>query len=397
MQPGFLFTVVVSCLFGVMALFLFVIGLRGIVSTIPLACVLAAGPATADLHKNCAGSKGRHSEKTAVAVTCFPEAGIRNRSRPLPGGNMAVQPGFRLARFGSLVALAASLSIPVISFAADEAQPSARAQEIYAEANRLERQRDELAARERQAADALNGAEQALALARKLNDRESIPLAEQAVAIARSTLSDARARRDTVQRQLDDRLRLLGRSDAPDARAVGRVGNIMGPVFIHTKVGLLPVGRDFVLREGDRIETGDTGRAVFAFDDGNYKVVLNEKSAFTLAERKERASTLDFAVGMIRLVAKCARSTLPCQHRVRTSTAVAAVRGTDYEVVQSAGSTTLRVFEGIVETTPLKVTKPIQVHAGQMVIIDAGGRVTGPRAMTPAESRPFVAEVGTAQ
>ncbi len=279
--------------------------------------------------------------------------------------------------------------------AADDAQPSARALEIYAEASRLERQRDQLAARERQAADALRGAEQALALARKLNDRESIPIAEQAVTISRSTLSDARARRETVQRQLDDRLRLLGRSDAPDARIVGRVGGIKGPVFMRTKVGLLPVGRDFVLREGDRIETGDMGGAVFTFDDGDYKVILNEKSAFTLAERKEHASTLELAAGLIRHILSCARRPggVRCDHRVRTADVTAAVRGTDFETGNADGRTTIRVFEGLVETMPVNSTKPISVNAGEMVIIDAEGRITGPRAMTADESKPLVADI----
>ncbi|MFA6029517.1 MAG: FecR domain-containing protein [Elusimicrobiota bacterium] len=127
---------------------------------------------------------------------------------------------------------------------------------------------------------------------------------------------------------------------------------------------------DMPLDAGDRIETGADGRAEVALDSESL-VEIGPKSVFTVESLDEKESWLSLKLGS--LTAKLKKLAAGRSLRVRTPSAVAAVRGTEFAVdVPEEGETRVGVFdEGRVEvsgeqgSTELSANQETQVLRGR--------------------------------
>lgn len=136
-----------------------------------------------------------------------------------------------------------------------------------------------------------------------------------------------------------------------DARISFLQGHVA--VFVGDDEDGLPAEADMPLQAGDRIETGRNGRAEVAFEADSL-LELGPNSVFVVDAAEEEDTWLDLAWGSF--VAKLkSLSSRGRSMRVRTPTAVAAVRGTELAVeVSEDGTTEVGVFdEGKVAVMPL--------------------------------------------
>ncbi|OGS40844.1 MAG: hypothetical protein A2506_12590 [Elusimicrobia bacterium RIFOXYD12_FULL_66_9] len=98
------------------------------------------------------------------------------------------------------------------------------------------------------------------------------------------------------------------------------------------------------LQPGDKLFTFKDGAASLQFRDGS-RVNLGAFSIFTVSEETSAQTTLELTLGKI----WCAVAKLQKRRfRVRTPTAVAAVRGTEFSVEASESRTAIEVFGGLV-------------------------------------------------
>lgn len=141
-------------------------------------------------------------------------------------------------------------------------------------------------------------------------------------------------------------------------------------------VNALPVA----LSPGDRVYTGRTGRIFLQFKDGSQST-LDHDAVFEIEEEKAESVTLNLTLGKI----WCAVSKLANRRfRVRTPTAVAAVRGTEF-TVESFGDkrTAVEVFGGLVS---------VRGALGDEALVGASQRVESPggrlNAVQRFEARP---------
>lgn len=133
-----------------------------------------------------------------------------------------------------------------------------------------------------------------------------------------------------------------------------RLSEVKGQVTAYTPEDPegAPAEKEAPLDAGDRIVTGSDGSAEISFD-GQHVVSLKANSDFTIAASPKAATELRLLAGSLlaKLQSMLASHTL----RVRTPTAVLAVRGTELGVEVSAddsGSTYVGVFdEGEVEVS----------------------------------------------
>lgn len=126
---------------------------------------------------------------------------------------------------------------------------------------------------------------------------------------------------------------IIGFSGAPQVRRAGKT--------VRETVNGLPVP----LSAGDSVLTGRGGRVFIQFRDGSQSTI-DQNAVFAVEEEKDDSVTLNLTLGKI----WCAVSKLANRRfRVRTPTAVAAVRGTEF-TVESFGDkkTSVEVFGGMV-------------------------------------------------
>ncbi len=146
----------------------------------------------------------------------------------------------------------------------------------------------------------------------------------------------------------------LRAEDPPDADDWSpRVTAVTGDVTVFEKGSDegLPAEAETPLEDGDRIETGDDGKAEVALEPDSV-IELGGKTSFTVGSTAREASW--FALDLGSFVAKL-RSFAQGRSRleVRTPTAVAAVRGTEFGLeVDEDGATDIGVYdEGQVAVT----------------------------------------------
>lgn len=141
--------------------------------------------------------------------------------------------------------------------------------------------------------------------------------------------------------------------------------------------------RGQILKTGDKIKTGRNGRATTVSKEG-HRIVIKEKTIFEVS--KLTLQELDFyqEIGKVRL--RVAPLGSGQTLRVKTPTAICAVRGTEFEVtVLENQSTILDVFKGMVNFGDLRGAAPeIQVLENQRIILEQGASPKAPE-MIPAE------------
>jgi hypothetical protein len=104
------------------------------------------------------------------------------------------------------------------------------------------------------------------------------------------------------------------------------------------------------LADGSSLRLGAGAKAAVAFDDGS-RVDLAENTTFTLDRDSDKGRAVGLAAGLLRALI---RKPSP-GFAVRTPTAVAAVRGTEFTVgVDRAGRTKVRVYSGAVSVRDKK-------------------------------------------
>ncbi|MBI5622829.1 MAG: FecR domain-containing protein [Elusimicrobia bacterium] len=166
-------------------------------------------------------------------------------------------------------------------------------------------------------------------------------------------------------------------------RFEARLTEVKGSVTIFVPGGDpegLAAEKDMPLEEGDRLKTGADGYAEAAFE-GESVVVLKANSQLTVNATRKAGSELHLGFGS--LLAKIGSLLGGSGFRVRTPTAVCAVRGTEFglEVAGEAegGETAVGVFdEGKVEVTAAEGGEPERLMMNQETVVRRGERPLPP-------------------
>jgi hypothetical protein len=142
----------------------------------------------------------------------------------------------------------------------------------------------------------------------------------------------------------------------------------------------VPVQLNYLLHEGDILETGPSSQASIAFKEGA-EVRLNEKSQFTVAQKSggtlERIK-LGFGQLWTQLIGH-----QDGDFNIRTNTAVASVRGTEADVQADSGMTTVKVYDGHVDLG--NSAGLTHLLAGEIASATKSGAPTPARTMTKTE------------
>lgn len=137
-------------------------------------------------------------------------------------------------------------------------------------------------------------------------------------------------------------------ADAPDAVAATAIG-VSGDVRLQTGQDSSVVQEGEVFTEGDRLVTGDRSSLHLVLADGS-SVALGQDSELSLDETGSGANgsvtLLTLARGL--LDAMVQKLKLGSSFEISTPYAVAAVKGTDFEVSDSAGASSVTVNQGVV-------------------------------------------------
>jgi ferric-dicitrate binding protein FerR (iron transport regulator) len=157
-----------------------------------------------------------------------------------------------------------------------------------------------------------------------------------------------------------------------------------GPVTVDGKSGPHAGTKGEPLVSGDSVATGVGATAVVALVDGS-KLKLRASSRLVLALPDEKNSLTDILLEFGSLFAKVTRRLARSQFRVRTPTAVAAVRGTQFFTAYGRAhgkdsDVWVCVNEGVVDVNTTAAEKMLAVPAGKGVLIKGGKDLTAPQA-----------------
>lgn len=176
---------------------------------------------------------------------------------------------------------------------------------------------------------------------------------------------------------------------APRAAAAppaARLAYASGDVTIQSKDGGRLGKTGAVLADGDAVATGEGASAIVEIADGS-RLKLRESSRFVLTLPKPSSPVTDVLLSFGGVFAKVTKRRLGEEFHVRTETAVAAVRGTEFFTAfgrESKGGKTqdlwVCVNEGVVDVKTAASRRGLGVPAGKGVLIKAGLDVTAPQA-----------------
>lgn len=136
-----------------------------------------------------------------------------------------------------------------------------------------------------------------------------------------------------------------------------RIYSVRGDATLSSaaRSGNFPLRKFDVLKPGDVIDTGATGRVVISLDDGSLVTVL-PNSRIVLKDFRQAPSLrelLEVVLGRVRVKIRHVGKR-PNPYRVNSPVASIAVRGTEFIVaVQASTETWVAVVEGLVEVVPL--------------------------------------------
>lgn len=178
---------------------------------------------------------------------------------------------------------------------------------------------------------------------------------------------------------------LAGPALAADSKAPGaKLLAVSGDVTVKSKDGGRLGKTGTALAAGETVETAAKATAVIELPDGS-RLKLRESSslAVTLPGPKSQVTEAFLAFGGA--FAKVSKRLAGQQFNVRTPTAVAAVRGTEFFTAYGRARGKNRdlwvcVNEGAVELETKTSKKPLFVPAGKGVLIKSGTDLTAPQA-----------------
>lgn len=141
---------------------------------------------------------------------------------------------------------------------------------------------------------------------------------------------------------------LAAPAQAQETQVVGDIGRVVGSVTLLRGEERLDAGPGTVVREGDGLITGARSKAEILCADGSTLVVGPDStlSMATFAAEPGGTGLLDLISGILRVTLS---GRTPWQYfEVRSATAVASVRSTDWVVDASRVKTGVFVIEGVV-------------------------------------------------
>ncbi len=191
-------------------------------------------------------------------------------------------------------------------------------------------------------------------------------------------------------------LPFLTASFAEGAEAVGKISAAEGQVDVLRggKLPAVPAKAGDALYVGDIVRTKSESKAEVKFHDGNVLRVA-QRSRIDVSEYRSGAKgVITLTRGKVEAVVEkktAQRMALPKgEHRfeIRTPSAVAGVRGTDFFVFQNRNITGVAVKEGSVSVVnPRFPDKPVVVTAGNMTVVAPQTPPQAPRAMTETDMK----------
>ncbi|TPW19093.1 MAG: hypothetical protein FD126_3028, partial [Elusimicrobia bacterium] len=126
-----------------------------------------------------------------------------------------------------------------------------------------------------------------------------------------------------------------------------RITEVSGTVLIYVEGSEegLPAEAETPLEDGDRVETGEDGRAELALEAESL-MELGPGSSFTVGSTHEADSWFSLSLGSLMAKVKSMAATRRKKFSIRTPTSVCAVRGTEFGVeVGEDGETSVGVFD----------------------------------------------------
>jgi hypothetical protein len=136
--------------------------------------------------------------------------------------------------------------------------------------------------------------------------------------------------------------------------------------------------------EGDQVRTNNASLAFLVLPD-DHRVAISEETHVVLQRMADGETKLYLKNGAVRSKVQHLKPDLGQYYKVQTPTAVCAVRGTDFSVVQhlESKSAQVRVFEGFVDFGALRKElggTSTHLEAGQSAMLDAAGKLQETRA-----------------
>jgi hypothetical protein len=192
---------------------------------------------------------------------------------------------------------------------------------------------------------AIKKADEAVALARRVEDEEALKLAQEVAKRAReeeALVAEKIVRQEGIQQKLAQAFYW----------AIPKDGSLAVPVEIHGEVrvrsasGWEPIG-NAPLKKGDQVMTGD-GHAEFIFGDGN-RIYVGPHASFIYKGKTDDGSIYGLLKGKLHTIISAADA-FGGVIRYKTVTAITSVRGTEFDLeVDEKGFTHLYPFSGKIE------------------------------------------------
>ena len=159
--------------------------------------------------------------------------------------------------------------------------------------------------------------------------------------------------------------------------------SISGTVQVHSQTWVPVANAPYPIENGDTVRTAARGLATLTFADGS-RVELYGNTSFTLEETAAKSYVMGLSLGKLKaFVEKIATRSF----KVRTPTAIAAVRGTEFQVeVTGDGTTNVDLYKGLLAVSD-KHGGEILLHPHESTRIDTRGLGAQKRAARSALQR----------
>lgn len=174
---------------------------------------------------------------------------------------------------------------------------------------------------------------------------------------------------------------VLARAAQAQEAAVGRIGRVVGEVTLVRGAQSIAATSGMAVHQDDAVATGAEGRVEIVFEDGS-TVVLGSDTAVSIATFAPPAAgpgraLLDLIDGILRLTLSAGRTWQSFE--VRSATAVASVRSTDWIVDADRATTAVFVVDGSVAVDSRAGLGGIVLAAGQGADVKAGEAPAAPK------------------
>lgn len=225
--------------------------------------------------------------------------------------------------------------------------------------------------REFDAKQAIAKAEHALSLSREYKDTEAEGIAQQALTTAQQALALAR-RHLTEQKQRAANLKIILERIPSDARTevVGLPLSVRGDVQVRSGAKFVPMDPTYVLQPGDEVSVGDKGYVQLSLSDG-HRVDIGSSTVYSIEKHTRQTSDgsiTQYLHNLIKGVERVhgtrrgeggVRGSIDDEHLYKAAAAVAAVRGTDFQMAVGAdGLGHVSLFDGRIELNADTDAKP---------------------------------------